>query len=95
MNRQTVTYDGLARLMYRRHAAGVLNKILGHVAYYCIDARLPPLTAIVVNSRGVPGHGIPTDVSTIDKRREKVYAFDWYNVYPPNEDDLSASFDSA
>jgi hypothetical protein len=35
MNRQTVTYLGLSNLMYRKDAAGVLDKILGHIAYFC------------------------------------------------------------
>lgn len=95
MNRQTLTYKGLSELMYGKPAAGVLNEILGHVAFYCIDNELPPLTAIVVNSGGAPGHGIPADLETIDARREEVYAFDWYDVYPPSEDDLAASFKRA
>ena len=48
MNRQTVTYLGLSRLMYGKDAQGVLARILGHVAYFCEDNSLPPLTAIVV-----------------------------------------------
>jgi hypothetical protein len=65
MNRQTLTYEGLAQLMYRRNAAGVLDKILGHIAFYCIDEGLPPLTSIVVGKkRGAPGHDIPIDLKT-------------------------------
>ena len=37
MNRQTVTYQGLSRLMYRKDAGGVLGAILGHIAFYCED----------------------------------------------------------
>jgi hypothetical protein len=48
MNRQTITYKTLARLMYGREAAGVLDQILGHIASYCNDNVLPPLTSIVV-----------------------------------------------
>ncbi|MCB9507844.1 MAG: hypothetical protein H6709_02230 [Kofleriaceae bacterium] len=91
-NRQTLTYKGLSELMYGKPAAGVLNEILGHVAYYCIDNALPPLTAIVVNTGGVPGHGIPIDQSTIDAQREAVFAHDWYDVYPPSEDELASAF---
>jgi hypothetical protein len=93
MNRQTLTYKGLGELMYRRNAQGVLNKILGHIAYYCIDQKLPPLTSIVVGQgRGTPGHGIPINQADPDKEREKVYANDWYNVYPPSADELHASY---
>jgi len=53
MNRQTLTYQGLSLLMYRKDAAGVLDKILGHVAFYCIDNDLPPLTSIIVGKGSV------------------------------------------
>jgi hypothetical protein len=93
MNRQTLTYKGLARLMYRRDAQGVLDKILGHIACYCIDHKLAPLTSIVVGQgRGTPGHDIPMDLSKRDKERENVYATDWYDIYPPSAEELHASY---
>ena len=93
MNRQTVTYAGLAELMFKRQAAGVLAQILAHVAYYCIDSELPPLTAIVVRtSGGEPGPGIPVNQASIDELREDVYQCDWFDVYPPSEEDLAASY---
>jgi hypothetical protein len=93
MNRQTVTYAGLGELMFKREAAGVLDKILGHVAFYCNDNNLPPLTSIVVGKRrGTPGADIPIDLTTLDKQREKVYGWDWYNVYPPSEAELAEAY---
>ena len=93
MNRQTETYDGLAQKMFRKKAAGVLDKILGHIAYYCLDNNLPPLTVIVVNKKsGTPGSDIPIDIDSVDALREKVFTEDWYNVYPPAEIDLSIAF---
>src|SRR5271165_3604880 len=74
MNRQTTTYQRLSRLMYQKDAPGVLDEILGHIAFWCIDNGLPPLTSIVVNKqRGKPGADIPIDPPTIDSQREKVY----------------------
>ena len=68
MNRQTITYEGLSRLMYGKDAAGVLNRILGHIAFFCIDSGLPPLTSIVVGKRReTPGEEIPIDPATIDE----------------------------
>src|ERR1700690_2819504 len=82
MGRRTITYAGLAQAMYRRPAQGVLDRILGHVAYYCIDNKLPPLTSIVVGSRrGTPGANIPVNLAELDRLREKVYLYDWYDVY--------------
>src|ERR1700674_4657367 len=90
MSRQTTTYLGLSRLMYGKDAPGVLDQILGHVAFWCIDNGLPPLTSIVVGKkRGTPGRDIPVDPMTFDKEREQVYEFDWYNMYPPSEAELS------
>jgi hypothetical protein len=92
-NRQTITYLGLSRFMYNKDAAGVLNEILGHVAFYCNQEKLPPLTSIVVGKGvGQASDGIPVDQTKLDELRERVYDYDWYNVYPPNEDDLKAAF---
>ena len=93
MNRQTFTYKKLSEIMYGKSAAGVLDKILGHVAFYCMDEKLPPLTAIVVaKKRGTPGQDIPVDPKTMDKERERVYGRDWYDIYPPSSQELHASY---
>jgi len=93
MNRQTLTYQKLAMYMYGRKAEGVLDQILGHIAYYCIDNKLPPLTSIVVGKgRGTPGHDIPINFRKRDEEREKVYAEEWYNVYPPSAEELHDSY---
>lgn len=93
-HRQTYTYQGLSRLMYGHDAAGVLDRILGHIAFYCIDSDLPPLTAIVVGKgRGTPGQDIPIDLAQADSERERVYTTDWYDIYPPNAAELAAAYD--
>lgn len=93
MDRRTFTYTRLSILMYQREAPGVLDKTLGHIAFYCIDNGLPPLTSIVVGKgRGTPGKEIPVDLEDINEQRENVYAFDWYDIYPPTAEELSESF---
>jgi hypothetical protein len=93
MNRQTLTYEGLSLLMYRRKAQGVLDKVLGHVAYYCNDNGLPALTSIIAGKkRGTPGADIPMDIERRDTERERVYAEDWYDIYPPSAEELRESF---
>jgi hypothetical protein len=90
MNRQLLTYEGLSLLMYEKEAAGVLDEILGHIAFYCHDNSLPPLTVLVVNKHsGRPGAGIPIDPATIDERREEVYRYNWFKPYPPSERELA------
>ena len=64
-SRQTLTYLGLSRVMYSKDAQGVLAAILGHVAFYCEDRDLPPLTAIVVGkSKGVAGEPSGSSATT-------------------------------
>lgn len=93
MNRQTLTYELLSTRMYGKKAAGVLDKILGHVAFHCKENELPPLTSIVVGKkRGTPGQDIPIDLATVDAQREETYQFDWYNIYPPSAKELAAAF---
>jgi hypothetical protein len=96
MNRQTLTYEGLSILMYRKKAAGVLDAVLGHVAYYCIAENLPLLTTIVVGKkRGKPGADIPMDWDQLDLERERVYAHDWFDVYPPDAATLKSTYDQS
>lgn len=88
MNRQIHSYKSLSELMYGKSAQGVIAPILGHIADFCNKEGLPPLTTLVVNeSTGLPGDGIPVDGDLVAKR-EKVYAYDWYNIYPPTEEKL-------
>ena len=92
MHRQTMTYEGLSVLMYQKEAAGVLNNVLGHIAFYCIDNDLPPLTSIVVGkNRGTPGEEIPFDPATVDADRERVYTTDWYDIYPPSAEEFQST----
>jgi hypothetical protein len=93
MNRQIITYSMLAEAMYGRKAAGVLDKILAYVEGYCSHSNSPHLTSIVVGSgRGKPGRFNPVDLKAVDKEREKVYAYDWYDVYPPKAEELRKGF---
>lgn len=95
MRRQTITYEALSDLMYKKKAQGVLDRILGHIAFYCTDNNLPGLTSIVVGKRrGTPGRDIPIDPADISTEREKVYGCDWYDVYPPSEAELKTAYDN-
>lgn len=93
-NRKTLTYELLSERMYKKMAAGVLDRILGHFAYNCNDNSLPQLTSVVVGKgRGAPGEGIPMELQELDARRENVYARDWYDVYPPSASELREAFE--
>jgi len=91
MNRQTTTYRGLSVLMYGRPAQGVLDRILGHIAYFCLDNDLPVLTCIVVNQiTGLPGADIPLSPRLQNSERERVFAENWYDIQPPTAKQLRA-----
>lgn len=95
MNRQTLTYLRLSELMYDRPAQGVLDRILGHVAFYCKDNKLPILTCIVVNQEtGLPGQDIPMSHKKLNAERERVFAEQWYDIHPPSAKALLAAFQS-
>ena len=93
VERKTHTYKTLSTLMYGKPAQGVIAPILGHIAHFCNEYGMPPLTALVVNEKtGLPGENIPTD-KNLNAVREEIYAFDWYNVYPPSEIELKEIYE--
>lgn len=95
MKRQTLTYKLLSQFMFQKEAAGVLDKTLGHIAFYCINHSLPPLTSIVVGkNRGTPGGEIPIDEADYDQERENVYEYDWYDIYPPTAEELLEAYNN-
>ena len=95
MLRRSLTYEDLSVLMYRREAAGVIQQILAHVAYYCRQEGLPILTVIVVGKdRGAPGLEIPVPSGDFDSERERVFREDWFDIYPPTADEFAAAYAS-
>ena len=72
--------------------AGVLAGTLGHIAFFCNQNRLPPLTSLVVNEKtGLPGEGIP--VEEAPSKREAVFNYPWFGLVPPTPDQLSEAFE--
>lgn len=92
MNRQIHSYKTLSELMYGKPVPNVLSNILGHIAFYCTENGLPPLTVLVVNeTTGLPGEEIPVS-QDLNSSREAVYKYDWYNLYPPSEQEFAAAY---
>ena len=74
-NRQTLTYGILGSLI------GVPARGLGHlldpVQAYCVEHKLPPLTALVVSATtGMPGTGFSA-ASEVPKALQDVFSFNW------------------
>jgi hypothetical protein len=89
-SRQTIKYDALGTKMYGKTVTLPLGQELGYVAFYCMREELPPLTAIVVNSTGIPGRGFPghAEGEDINLARERVYEYDWFAIFPPKVREL-------
>ena len=94
--RSTITYGKIAPAIKTnprnvRHA-------LGRIQDFCLETRLPPLTAIVINTGGAPGDGfIAWDVDDIDTANKLVFNYDWrtienpYGRFGPNDSEDSLS----
>ena len=75
---------------------GVFADMLGHIAFYCKQNGLPSLTDLVVKKNtGLPGDGLATQVADFNAERERVYAHDWYLIFPPTVEELSDAFQRA
>jgi alkylated DNA nucleotide flippase Atl1 len=91
-NRQIVRYDDVAQMMGypdNRPLSGILNYIM----VYCSQHALPPLTIIVVNKDGTPGPGFTeTSRHEFDRKREEVFACDWYDIVPPTIEEFNEAY---
>lgn len=92
-NRQLVRYDHLADMMeYKDNRP--LSSILNFIMVYCSQQHLPPLTGIVVNKDGTPGPGFTeTSRHQLDRKREDVFARDWFRIVPPGVDELQNAYE--
>jgi putative restriction endonuclease len=86
-NHQTMTYIELANLMGYNDARPIRNFLIP-IMKYCDQNGLPPLTVLVVGKgSGTPGTGLTT-VDNPDLDRQKVFNYDWYNLYPPTPEEF-------
>jgi len=91
INRQIKTYKDIAGVLGFR-GAGVLNRQLGHIMFWCDQNKLPPLTALVVNAKaGTPGRGLITP-RNLDADRERVFKKKWFQIQPPTADELDVAY---
>lgn len=91
-NRRTLTYSMVGDLLGYDGALGpALMSPLSLIALYCKDNRLAPLTVLAVGvTDGLPGNVYPEDRSRIDADRERVFAYNWFDVIPPVTHDFEA-----
>jgi hypothetical protein len=85
-NRQTLTYETLAKLI-GVFPPPALAHLLGVIHRYCDQRGLPPLTSLVVSGRtGVPGPGFTAvEAGDVPAAREQVYALHWPAAPTPED----------
>ncbi len=88
-NRQTITYGELGGLMH--YGAGVLDRPLGHLYFYCEQNGLPVLSVLVVEKdTGLPKGGVGD--RDPDVEREKVFRYDWFGMHPPTAEEMAQTY---
>jgi hypothetical protein len=88
-DRQTVTYDALARRI-KRGGPNLLTKPLALITRWCQHHSLPALASLVVErATGLPAPGFAAvSRDEIPREQERVWAFDWYAIFPPTIEEL-------
>lgn len=88
-DRQTVTYDALARRI-KRGGPNLLAKPLAMITRWCQHHSLPALASLVVEqATGLPAPGFDAvSRDEIPREQERVWAFDWYAIFPPTIEEL-------
>jgi putative restriction endonuclease len=84
-NRKTTTYGEISPILKTNPLS--MGLALGPIMFYCLDNRLPSLTAIVVGKdTGVPGGGFSAwDIDDLSSALEAVFSFNWSAVRNPFE----------
>jgi hypothetical protein len=88
-DRQTVTYDALARRI-KCGGPNLLAKPLALITRWCQHHSLPALASLVVEqATGLPALGFAAvGRDEIPREQERVWAFDWYAIFPPTIEEL-------
>ena len=88
-DRQTVTYDALARRI-KLGGQNLLAKPLALITRWCQHHSLPALASLVVEqATGLPARGFAAvSRDEIPREQERVWAFDWYAIFPPTIEEL-------
>ena len=89
-NRRTITYHTLAEIL-DYNSVPFVGRFLDPIDSYREQNGLPPLAVVAVNrDTGEPSRGY-IGVSMLNKNRERVFAHEWFNIYPPTPADLQTA----
>jgi hypothetical protein len=89
-DRQTVTYDALARRI-KRGGPNLLAKPLAMITRWCQRHSLPAIASLVVEqATGLPAPGFAAvGKDEISSEQGRVWEFDWYSILPPTIEELA------
>ena len=80
--KEAITYGELGRRLGIHHRP--IRFVLELIQDYCLNEKLPPLTILVVNQKGVPGSGfIAWDVVNLQEGIEKTHSYPWTTLLNP------------
>ena len=81
-NKERIKYGELAKELQIHHRP--VKYVLEEIQNYCLYEKLPPLTILVENKKGMVGKGfIAWDIDDLDTGLQKVYALDWTEIQNP------------
>ena len=82
--KSTITYGELGKALGVHHRA--VRYVLAVIQDYCLEAKLPPLTILIVNASGRPGSSfIAFDLDHFEEGVNQVYGFNWSALENPFE----------
>lgn len=82
MEGEKITYGDLAKRLDVHHRT--TRYFLELIQSYCMNAKLPPLTILVVGKSGRPGRGfIAWDIDNLDEGFRRVYGYNWTALENP------------
>ena len=97
-NRQITTCREIADILGYEGAgvlAGVLDRQLRHIMFFCSQNKLPPLTVLVVSGdTDLPCKGFKTR-NDLRREREDVFKYDWFSIYPPTASEFAEAYEAA
>ncbi len=85
---QTIQYTDLKTQIDYGGQPDWLGRMLGRIARYCHENRLPLLNVIVINQAGAPGDSIPYVTDHLAER-QRVFAFPWHEQRPVQVGDFA------
>jgi putative restriction endonuclease len=97
-NRQVTTCREIADILGYEGAgvlAGVLDRQLRHIMFFCSQNKLPPLTVLVVSGdTDLPCKWFKTR-NDLHRERENVFKYDWFSIYPPTASEFAEAYEAA